>query len=136
MAKVSLGGEFTFWIEELQITIDDLSILPCPTLVTPGAERRTEPLTVTVNDICTSDGAKISFGQLSDCNCGELRSLIEKRCNSEDLNEDEEAFVESIVEALNDINDRIGPTISCTIRALSTTMAISSAALASIHTFT
>lgn len=114
MASVSMGGQFNFWIEELQITIDDLSILPCPTLVTPGADRRTEDLTVTVNDLSSSNGYRISFEQFADCNCEHLRSLIEKRVNFEDLTENEEAFVESIVEALNDINDRIGPTVSCT----------------------
>lgn len=114
MAKVSLGGQYTFWIEELQITIEDLNILPCPTLVTPGAERRTEPLTVTVNDISTDSGCQVSFEQFADTNCEHLRSLIEKRVNFEDLTEDEEAFVEAIEEILNDINDRIGPTISCT----------------------
>lgn len=113
MAKVSMSGEFNFWIEELQITIEDLSILPCPTLVTPGAERRTEDLTVTVNDLSSSNGYRISFEQFADCNCEHLRSLIEKRCNFEDLTEDEEAFVESIEEILNEINDVIGPTISC-----------------------
>lgn len=113
MGKISVSGEYSFWIEEVQITIEDLNILPCPTLVTPGAERRTEPLTVTVNDICTSSGASVSFDQFADCNCEHLRSLIEKRWNLEDLTEDEDAFVESIVETLNDINDRIGPTISC-----------------------
>lgn len=119
MAKVSISGEVSFWIEKMDLTIEDINALPCPTLVTPGAERRTEPLTVEVCDYSPTENSLITFSHMSDSNCEQLRSLIEKRWDNtlRDetalLSEDEEAFVEAICELLNDINDEIGPAISC-----------------------
>ena len=113
MAKVSITGEVSFWIEKMDLTIEDINALPCPTLVTPGAERRTEPLTVGVCDYSPTENSLISFLHMSDSNCEQLRSLIEKRVYFQDFTENEEAFLEAICELLNDVNDRIGPAISC-----------------------
>ena len=112
MAKVSITGEVSFWIETMDLTIEDINALPCPTLVTPGAERRTEPLTVEVCDYSPTR-TEITFSHMSDSNCEQLRSLIEKRGYFKDLTENEEAFLEAICELLNDVNDEIGPAISC-----------------------
>ncbi len=110
MSQISISGQRTFWVQEMTVTIEDLSILPCPTLVTPGATRRTSPLTVTLLDVSVEI---VGLNDALESNCEHTNKLIAKIKDGEELTWNEEGFLTAIEEILNRIIDRIGPSVSC-----------------------